>query len=358
MDADGDARISAGAQRLSACSVARSYIRDDGGQDVPMGGRAGPTGARPSGRVRESSLIDATADDPGHRTGRRHRRIGHRLVRGTPDPVAGRDRRPHRAPEGVADRRAGGGADALVGGRRPGHRPLRRPPVGVAADLAAQAGQEHRVHRAGQGSGADRRRRRLHRVRAAGVRDGGGAARLPRHGPGTVGTDVQQLEAGLLRYGFDPGPIDGVYDQQTEAAVAAWYQAAGYSPFGPTDEQLAASRTAQGDHFGAQTDLLTAKESLATAQGQLATAQQQAAGARVAAAGAPAAEAAAQATYRAGQGRGAGRRHHQDRTRSSRHGRARRRAEGAGRRPDGEAEAHPGGAGRARGRRPGRLRAT
>jgi peptidoglycan hydrolase-like protein with peptidoglycan-binding domain len=95
--------------------------------------------------------------------------------------------------------------------------------------------------------------------------------------PGTVGTDVQQLEAGLLRYGFDPGPIDGVYDQQTEAAVA-WYQSAGYSPFGPTDEQLAASSTAQGDHFTAQTDLLTAKENLATAQGQLATAQQQAAG--------------------------------------------------------------------------------
>jgi hypothetical protein len=116
-------------------------------------------------------------------------------------------------------------------------------------------------------------------------------------GPGTVGTDVQQLEAGLLRYGFDPGPIDGVYDQQTEAAVAQWYQAAGYTPFGPTDEQLQASRAAQGDHFGAQTDLLSAKESLATAQGQLATARQQAAAARVAAAGAPAAEAAAQAAY-------------------------------------------------------------
>ena len=115
--------------------------------------------------------------------------------------------------------------------------------------------------------------------------------------PGTVGTDVQQLEAGLLRYGFDPGPIDGVYDAQTGAAVAAWYQSAGYSPFGPTDEQLAASSAAQGDHFGAQTDLLTAKEGLASAQGQLALARQQAAGARVAAAGAPAAEAAAQATY-------------------------------------------------------------
>jgi multidrug efflux pump subunit AcrA (membrane-fusion protein) len=116
-------------------------------------------------------------------------------------------------------------------------------------------------------------------------------------GPGTVGTDVQQLEAGLLRYGFDPGPIDGVYDQQTQAAVAAWYQSAGYSPFGPTAEQLAASQTAQGDHFSAQTELLTAKQELAVAQGQLATARQQAAGARVAAAGAPAAEAAAQATF-------------------------------------------------------------
>jgi multidrug efflux pump subunit AcrA (membrane-fusion protein) len=115
--------------------------------------------------------------------------------------------------------------------------------------------------------------------------------------PGTVGTDVAQLEAGLVRFGFDPGPVDGVYDPQTEAAVSSWYQSAGYGPFGPTDEQLASSRTAQGEHFTAQTDLLSARDALATARGQLATAQQQAQAARVAAAGAPAAEAAAQAKF-------------------------------------------------------------
>ena len=171
--------------------------------------------------------------------------------------------------------------------------------------------------------------------------------------PGTVGTDVQQLEAGLLRYGFDPGPIDGVYDQQTEAAVAAWYQSAGYSPFGPTDEQLAASSTAQGDHFGAQTDLLTAKEEPRHGPGP--------AGHRTAAGRGGAGGRGRGARRRgrgpgdlpAGQGRGAGRRHHQDQHGPDRHGGARRGAEGAGRRPGGEAEAHPGGAGRARGRRPG-----
>ena len=114
-------------------------------------------------------------------------------------------------------------------------------------------------------------------------------------GPGAVGVDVEQLEAGLQRYGFDPGPVDGVYDAQTGAAVVAWYQAAGFAPFGPTDEQLLASQTAQGEHFGAQTDLLTARESLAAARGALATAQQQAESTRGALATAPAADATAQA---------------------------------------------------------------
>ena len=116
-------------------------------------------------------------------------------------------------------------------------------------------------------------------------------------GLGTAGRDVEQLELGLARYGFDPGALDGVYDFQTQVAVSEWYQSAGFSPFGPTEEQLTQSRTAEGDHFGAQTELITAREGLAAARGTLATAQQQAAAARFAAAGAPAAEAAAQARY-------------------------------------------------------------
>jgi hypothetical protein len=56
--------------------------------------------------------------------------------------------------------------------------------------------------------------------------------------PGAAGADVDQLEQALKRLGFDPGPVDGVYDQQTSTAVAAWYKAAGFEPFGPTAEQL------------------------------------------------------------------------------------------------------------------------
>ena len=45
------------------------------------------------------------------------------------------------------------------------------------------------------------------------------------------------------RLGFDPGPIDGTYDETTSSAVSKWYKSAGYEPFGPTSEQLANIRT-------------------------------------------------------------------------------------------------------------------
>jgi hypothetical protein len=38
--------------------------------------------------------------------------------------------------------------------------------------------------------------------------------------PGLSGEDVRQLEQALARLGFNPGAVDGVYDQQTAAAVA------------------------------------------------------------------------------------------------------------------------------------------
>lgn len=62
--------------------------------------------------------------------------------------------------------------------------------------------------------------------------------------PGTSGDDVRQLEQGLKRLGFDPGPIDGTYDEQTSAAVTQWYTSAGFEPFGPTPDQLAAAAAA------------------------------------------------------------------------------------------------------------------
>lgn len=65
--------------------------------------------------------------------------------------------------------------------------------------------------------------------------------------PGVTGEDVRQLERSLQRLGFDPGRIDGVYDERTAAAVAAWYERSGWEPFGPTREQLATVRTLERD---------------------------------------------------------------------------------------------------------------
>ena len=61
--------------------------------------------------------------------------------------------------------------------------------------------------------------------------------------PGVQGDDVRQLERALVRLGFDPGPLDGLYDAQTGIAVARWYKARGWEPFGPTKDQLLAVRS-------------------------------------------------------------------------------------------------------------------
>lgn len=84
--------------------------------------------------------------------------------------------------------------------------------------------------------------------------------------PGTSGSDVLQLERALVRLGFDPGPVDGAYDQQTSAAVAEWYQAREWEPFGPTLDQLATARTLERNVAEART-LEVAAEGAAAAAG-------------------------------------------------------------------------------------------
>jgi peptidoglycan hydrolase-like protein with peptidoglycan-binding domain len=68
----------------------------------------------------------------------------------------------------------------------------------------------------------------------------GGTPTFRDKSPGSTGDDVQQLEQALARLGFDPGSIDGNYDQKTSAAVERWYRDSGREPFGPTREQKAA----------------------------------------------------------------------------------------------------------------------
>ena len=82
--------------------------------------------------------------------------------------------------------------------------------------------------------------------------------------PGTSGADVLELEQALKRLGFDPGDVDEKYDEKTIAAVAAWYKAKGYEPFGPTLEQQAKVRlmeAALGDAIKAKLAASTAAAS-------------------------------------------------------------------------------------------------
>jgi hypothetical protein len=88
-------------------------------------------------------------------------------------------------------------------------------------------------------------------------------------GQGLKGSDVRQLEEALARLGIDPGPADGVYDKQTETAVAALYDRAGYAPFVATAEQLAAVRALQTESNSSQIDIISARESIGTAEAAL-----------------------------------------------------------------------------------------
>ena len=91
--------------------------------------------------------------------------------------------------------------------------------------------------------------------------------------PGSVGADVRQVEDGLQRLGFDPSPVDGSYDEQTSAAVAAWYRAAGWQPFGPTADQQGLIRTLEQQLAKAINEQAAAAERAAAAPLALAAAQ-------------------------------------------------------------------------------------
>ncbi|MEK7784865.1 MAG: peptidoglycan-binding domain-containing protein, partial [Chloroflexota bacterium] len=83
--------------------------------------------------------------------------------------------------------------------------------------------------------------------------------------PGNSGEDVHQLEQALKRLGFDPGVVDKTYDEQTSVAVTAWYDSAGWEPFGPTPNQLATIRTLEQDLALAKNRRAAAYDAVATA---------------------------------------------------------------------------------------------
>ena len=83
--------------------------------------------------------------------------------------------------------------------------------------------------------------------------------------PGLVGDDVRQLEDALQRLGINPGPVDGLYDEQTSTAVAEWYGGAGWVPFGPTDEQITHIRNLERELAVAISNQLSAEDVVARA---------------------------------------------------------------------------------------------
>ena len=85
-------------------------------------------------------------------------------------------------------------------------------------------------------------------------------------GPGAEGDDVAIVEAALGRLAFFAGAADGVYDEATETAIAAWYEAAGYDPTGPTDAEQDALDAAEAGVETAEDGLRQAQLVLAEAQ--------------------------------------------------------------------------------------------
>jgi hypothetical protein len=83
--------------------------------------------------------------------------------------------------------------------------------------------------------------------------------------PGLTGEDVRQLEAALKRLRFDPGPVDGVFDEQTTVAVADWYRSTGYVSFTATAEQLANLQTLENELARAVNKKVAAENMLAQA---------------------------------------------------------------------------------------------
>ncbi len=104
---------------------------------------------------------------------------------------------------------------------------------------------------------------------------------------GDEGEDVAQLQRALVRLGFDPGEIDGVYGSDTEDAVVAFYESRGYEALPPpegAEDQYRSARNGYADlrdqvkaqeaaAAQAQAAAQAASEALAVAEQRLAQAE-------------------------------------------------------------------------------------
>ena len=76
--------------------------------------------------------------------------------------------------------------------------------------------------------------------------------------PGSTGDDVLQLEEALAGLGFLTGSPDATWDENTGAAVAAWYESAGYRANGLSEEDEGMLRAARDRVRSAETGVADA----------------------------------------------------------------------------------------------------
>lgn len=85
--------------------------------------------------------------------------------------------------------------------------------------------------------------------------------------PGASGDDILQLEEALTRLGFFEGVPDNTWDEGTGAAVAAWYQSAGYRANGLSDQDEEALGAARDRVRSAEMVLADAEAAAAAQEG-------------------------------------------------------------------------------------------
>lgn len=83
--------------------------------------------------------------------------------------------------------------------------------------------------------------------------------------PGATGVDVLQLEEALARLGYFTGTPDEAWDEETGAAVAAWYEASGYRANGLSEQDEASLRAARDRVRSAEAGVADAQTALSQA---------------------------------------------------------------------------------------------
>jgi peptidoglycan hydrolase-like protein with peptidoglycan-binding domain len=84
--------------------------------------------------------------------------------------------------------------------------------------------------------------------------------------PGSTGLDVEQLQAGLRRLGYQVSDKKGVFGKTTQAAVRKWYTGKGYPAQGPTPAEAAALRSSSEAIEQAQSTVWAANDALKKAR--------------------------------------------------------------------------------------------